>query len=114
MANLLILETSAVVPEEGRPAPEKLVGGTPTNRTWNVEDDGKGTYAGIWESTPGEWRISYTEWEFCHILAGVSVLTEDGGVPVTLKAGDSFVIRPGFNGTWNVVETTVKHYVIRL
>jgi len=28
--------------------------------------------------------------------------------------GDSFVIRPGVSGTWEVVETTSKDYVIWL
>ena len=50
----------------------------------------------------------------CHILSGHSVLTEEGGEANTLKAGDSFVIRPGFKGTWEVIETTRKEYVIRL
>ena len=67
----------------------------------------------MWESTPGKWRISYDEWEFCHILSGVSVITEDGGEARTVKAGDAFVLRPGFKGTWEVVETTRKEYVIR-
>ena len=74
---------------------------------------GGGIYAGIWESTPGKWRISYDEWEFCHILSGVSIITEDGGEARSVRAGDSFVIRPGFRGTWEVVETTRKEYVIR-
>jgi uncharacterized cupin superfamily protein len=71
-------------------------------------------YAGIWQSTPGTWRIAYDEWEYCRILEGTSILTEDGGAPFTVTAGDSFVIRPGFTGTWEVVETTRKDYVIRL
>jgi len=31
-----------------------------------------------------------------------------------LKAGDCFVLEPGFEGTWEVVETTLKRYVILL
>jgi len=31
-----------------------------------------------------------------------------------VKAGDSFVLRPGFRGTWEVVETTRKDFVIRI
>jgi uncharacterized cupin superfamily protein len=31
-----------------------------------------------------------------------------------LREGDSFVIRPGFNGLWEVVETTRKVFVVRL
>ena len=53
--------------EVSRPAPEKLVSGDPVFTTWNVEDM-DGLYAGIWQSTAGRWRISYDEWEYCHIL----------------------------------------------
>jgi uncharacterized protein len=31
-----------------------------------------------------------------------------------LRAGDTFILRPGFKGSWEVVETTRKAYVIRL
>ncbi len=55
-----------------------------------------------------------TSGEFCHILSGVSVIEEDGGETRTVSAGDSFVIKPGFKGTWEVLETTRKEYVIRL
>ena len=84
--------------ETGSPDKEKIRSGRPVHKTWNLEDDGNGLFAGIWESTAGEWDIDYTEWEFFHILEGVSVLTEEGGEPVKLVAGDSFVIRPGFKG----------------
>ena len=111
---LMKFDIDAITPVADAPAPERITAGSPTNRTWNAEDDGAGLYAGVWESTPGEWRIDYSEWEFCHIVKGVSVITEDNGSAVTLAAGDSFVIRPGFKGLWTVVETTVKHYVIKL
>ena len=71
-------------------------------RTWNVEDDRDGLYAGIWEATPGEWRIVYAEWEFFHISRAVPCSPEEGGEAGTLTAGDAFVIRPGFKGTWRV------------
>jgi hypothetical protein len=99
--------------ETERPAPEKLVSGDPVFTTWNLEER-DGLYCGIWQSTPGKWRIAYDEWEFCHILEGVSVITEDGGAARTVRAGDSFILRPGFTGTWEVLETTRKEYVIRL
>lgn len=101
-------------PEAGAPAAERAISGNPTFRTWNVEEAPGGLYAGIWEATPGKWRIAYDEWEFCHILSGVSVIAEDGGEARTVRAGDCFVLRPGFEGTWEVVETTRKEYVIRL
>ncbi|MGF9562284.1 cupin domain-containing protein [Neorhizobium sp. JUb45] len=107
-------DLSVVEPEEGAPAPDRLIEGNPVFRTWNVEEAPGGVYAGVWEATPGKWRIVYDEWEYFHILAGHSVVTEEGGEPVHLRAGDSMVLRPGFNGTWQVIETTRKDYVIRL
>ena len=99
--------------EVSRPAADKVLQGDPVHTAWNAEEQ-DGLFAGIWESTPGRWRISYDEWEFCHILSGVSVISEDGGEERRIGAGDSFILRPGFKGTWEVIETTRKEYVIRL
>jgi uncharacterized cupin superfamily protein len=114
MGNFLGIGIDGVEPEIGAPPADRLISGDPRFRTWNVEEQDGGLYAGVWEATPGKWRISYDEWEFCHILSGISVITEDGGEARTVKAGDGFVLRPGFKGSWEVVETTRKHYVIRL
>ena len=103
----------SVEPEISRPDPVKVLAGDPLHTTWNVEER-DGLYCGIWQSTPGKWRISYDEWEYCRILSGVSVVTEDGEKPKTVREGDSFILRPGFKGTWEVIETTSKDYVIRL
>ena len=111
---LIRFDKAAIEPETGAPAKEKVRSGRPTQKTWNFEDDGNGLFAGIWESSAGEWDVECTEWEFFHILEGVSLLTEEGGEPVKLTAGDSFVIRPGFKGRWRVVEPTKKHYVVKV
>lgn len=106
------LQQAAVPPEITRPDPAKVLSGDPVHTTWSLEDR-DGLFCGIWQSTPGEWRISYDEWEYCRILAGVSVITETGGAAHRVATGDSFILRPGFHGTWAVLETTVKDYVIR-
>jgi uncharacterized protein len=111
--HLIALAPEAASAETDRPSKEKLISGDPVFTTWNVEER-DGLYCGIWQSTPGKWRIAYDEWEYCRILSGVSILTEEGQVPVTVKAGDSFILRPGFKGTWEVLETTRKDYVIKL
>ncbi len=103
----------AASPETDAPAAERLISGNPVFTTWNLEER-DGLYCGIWQSTPGKWRIVYDEWEYCRILQGHSVITHDDGSRFELKAGDSFVLRPGFSGTWEVIETTAKDYVIRL
>ncbi len=107
------ITSDAVKMEESRPDAVKVLSGNPVHTTWNIEER-DGLYCGIWQSTPGKWRISYDEWEFCHILSGVSVVTEDGGESRRVEAGESFILRPGFKGTWEVIETTRKEYVIRL
>ena len=107
-------DLSAVEPEEGAPASDRLVSGNPRFRTWNVEEADGGLYAGVWESTPGKWRVVYEEWEYFHVLEGHSIVTEEGGEPIHLRTGDRLILRPGFKGTWEVVETTRKGYVIRL
>ncbi|MCQ1572937.1 cupin domain-containing protein [Neorhizobium galegae] len=114
MSAWIKFDLSSIEPEEGAPASDRLVSGTPTFRTWNFEEADGGLYAGIWEATPGKWRIVYEEWEYFHILSGHSIVTEEGGEAVHLRAGDSMILRPGFKGTWEVVETTRKDYVIRV
>lgn len=94
-------------------ARERVVEGAPEARAWMMERHAGGSVtSGIWEATPGTWRVAYDKWEFCSILSGVSILTEDGGVGRTIQAGDTFIIRPGFIGLWQVVETTRKTFVI--
>ena len=113
-AKFLKIGTEGREAEIGAPAAGRVISGNPRFATWNVEEAEGGLYAGIWEATPGKWRIEYDEWEFCHILSGVSVIAEEGGQARTVKAGDSFVLRPGFRGSWEVLETTRKEYVIKL
>jgi uncharacterized protein len=111
MTHLLRVTREGTEPEVSRPDPAKVVSGDPIHTTWNLETRGN-LYAGMWHSTEGAWQCSYTEWEYVHILEGVSVLTATDGTQTTLRAGDSYVIRPGFEGTWRVVEPTLKDYVI--
>ncbi len=75
--------------------------------------DPSGKYcAGLWASEVGKWRIAYTEEEYCRMLDGVSVITDEQGIAVTVRPGDEFVIPRGFAGTWEVVEPTRKRFVI--
>jgi uncharacterized protein len=106
------LDPAAVPPDVSRPDPAKVVKGDPVHTIWNQYDAG-GLYCGTWSSTPGAWTVSYSEWEYFHIRQGHSVLTTSEGTEIHLRAGDAHIIHPGFSGTWEVVETTLKDYVIR-
>lgn len=115
MAGLTFLKTppDEAQREEYFLAPEKLICGNPRQVVWNAYRDPAGRFfAGLWQSETGKWRIRYTEEEYCHVLEGVSVITDEEGRAVTVSAGDRFVIPRGFAGTWEVVEPTRKIYVI--
>ncbi len=93
--------------------PEKLLQGNPRQTVWLQYTDDSGQFmAGIWHSERGRWKILYTEQEYCRMLEGVSVITDQAGVPITLRPGDECVIPAGFSGTWEVLEPTRKRFVI--
>ncbi|MDB5659612.1 MAG: cupin [Cypionkella sp.] len=112
MSNIERVTREGIPAETTRPDPSRVIEGDPVHTTWNIEDR-DGLYCGLWQSTPGKWTINYVEWEYVFIHSGHSVLTDDAGATTELKAGDSFIIRPGYFGTWTVLETTLKDYVIK-
>jgi uncharacterized cupin superfamily protein len=110
-----IVDFSSVTPEvsTSSPAPDRLVSGSPQQTTRNFFSDATGQFfAGMWESSPGKWRVRYTETEFCHITRGSVYIEDEQGRGRTFRAGDSFVVPSGFSGTWHVHEPTAKLYVI--
>jgi uncharacterized cupin superfamily protein len=115
MSQFIKFDRSTITPEHERPKPERVIEGDPQFTTWLLETtpDEK-IYAGYWAATPGTWRVCYDEWEYCTILEGHAVVTEDGQPPVTLKAGDHIVFRDGYQGQWQVIEPVLKTFVIIL
>jgi uncharacterized protein len=93
----------------------KVVEGTPTMKTWVLHTSADGTMiSGIWEATPGTLHATYDGFEFVHLLAGKVTITPDGGAPVTMKAGDAFVVEPNFTGTWKIEDAVRKHFTARI
>jgi uncharacterized cupin superfamily protein len=106
-------EASEVTAQEHFLPAEKLISGNPRQQIWNhYSDASEKFFAGLWQSEVGKWRISYTEEEYCQILEGTSIITDDQGRAVSVSAGDSLVVPRGFVGTWEVVKPTKKIYVI--
>lgn len=92
---------------------DRLVEGAPVTETrLDYERDDR-IYAGDWSAGVGAWRVKYDEWEFCHVLEGACELVPDGGAAQRFRAGDSFVIEPGFSGVWRVLEPMRKRFVVR-
>ena len=92
---------------------DKLLAGTPQTTLANHYSDGSQRFhCGTWGSTPGRWRVRYTEHEFCYLLEGRVRLIDDDGTSAEFQAGDAFVVPAGFSGTWETLATTRKHYAI--
>jgi uncharacterized cupin superfamily protein len=94
-------------------APEKRIAGNPQQTAWvqHASVDQRFS-AGLWHSEVGKWSIRYTEDEYCRIIEGCSIITSEDGQAVTVCPGDEFVIPRGFVGIWEVVEPTLKRFVI--
>lgn len=96
-----------------KPAADRLLSGAPQHTARNYFSDTTGQlFAGVWESTPGRWRVRYSENEFCHITNGEVRIESVSGDAWTFKRGDSFVIPAGFEGVWHVTQQVTKLYVI--
>jgi uncharacterized cupin superfamily protein len=81
--------------------------------TWNnYTDPTEQFFAGIWASSVGVMKISYTEEELCVILEGKVKLTANDGSSVVFGPGSTFVIPAGFIGTWETLEPVKKIYTI--
>lgn len=110
---LRLFNGTAPAVEEYHLAPEKLLAGNPLQQVWLDHTDSTGQFfAGTWRSEPGKWHIRYTEEEYCELLEGHSIVTDSTGHATALHPGDRFVISRGFVGTWEVVATTTKRFVI--
>ncbi|GAB7528372.1 cupin domain-containing protein [Pseudomonas sp. 3A(2025)] len=67
---------------------------------------------GVWECSPGRWRRKVLAREFSHFIAGHCIFTPDDGEPVELRAGDAVLFPANCHGTWEVLETVRKSFVI--
>jgi uncharacterized cupin superfamily protein len=104
----------ASVPSETADVPpDRVLAGAPRTTVLNHYSDAGGRFhCGVWSSTPGRWRVSYTENEFCHLLEGRVRLVADDGTAREFGPGDAWVIPSGWRGTWETIESARKHYAI--
>lgn len=115
MGQVLRIATGPLAALTDRVPADKVVTGEPVTGLRSVhEDEGRGLYAGVWESSVGAWRVAYTEDEVCVLVAGRARLISESGVTQDFAAGDAFLIQRGFTGIWETVEPVRKIYVILL
>ena len=100
-------------PKHRTAEPDRPIAGSPAFKTWLQDTAKEGSVnTGVFEATPGETHsIKGETFEFCHLVHGVIELTEKGKEPVIYRAGDSFVMKPGYVGVWKTIETVRKIFV---
>jgi uncharacterized cupin superfamily protein len=94
--------------------PDRVFDGDPHHTTQIRFESPDGiVMSGTWTSTPGKWHVFADRDEICFILSGHCRLVSKDGIAKDFRAGDSFIIPNGFEGHWDVVETTKKHFLVR-
>ena len=115
MASIVKFDPPATPPEIDFPREERREIGAPERRTWMLyESAPAGMFAGIWECEVGRWRIQMdpTEHEYMVELAGRCRLHATDGTFTECGPGEALVIPAGFAGSFEVLETLRKHFVI--
>jgi uncharacterized cupin superfamily protein len=113
MKNQIVDFTATLPGEDSAPAPDRLLAGDPRHTVTNYfSDDTQQFFAGRWSSSPGKWRIQYSESEFCCLTRGRVALENLAGDRWEFGPGVGFVVPAGFEGTWEVIEDCTKFYVI--
>ncbi|MCP4142461.1 MAG: DUF861 domain-containing protein [Chloroflexi bacterium] len=91
--------------------PQALEDTAPSTAWLEVFSDDEGRDAGIWQCSPGKYRLERASDELCYILQGHWKLFGDNGDDYEVKAGDVLYLRKGWCGTSHVVETVRKVYM---
>ncbi|WP_353167393.1 cupin domain-containing protein [Acinetobacter sp.] len=96
------------------PRSDRLVQGNPKRLTESLYEH-PNMNCGIWQCEIGAWHIQFADnkQEFFQIIEGMVRLHD----PLTqtfieIKAGQAGIIPPGFSGTFEVVETVKKYFVV--
>ncbi len=79
---------------------------------WKGERDGL-PEAGIWDCTPGSWRLELPRDELCHFVSGRATYSRDDGEVIEVAPGTVVHFREGWTGTVTVHETIRSIYMLR-
>lgn len=79
---------------------------------WKGAEDGL-PEAGVWESTPGSWRLVLPRDELVHFISGRATYSSDDGEVIEVAPGTVVHFREGWTGTVEVHETIRTVYMLR-
>ena len=107
----------AGTPSLDHPKPERLLQGNPERHTWNLVDEALPAGhvdCGIWRCEPGHWRIAFgpTQRELFTVIQGRCRIHDAQGGHEEAGPGEALYLPPGFEGSFEVLETVIKSYMI--
>ncbi len=115
MPKLTVFNAAQPEPSYDRPRPDRLVRGNPLRSTREFFTAPQGDLGcGIWTCEPGAWNIAFAAGkdEFFCVIEGRLRISDEQGAVNEFGPGDAGVIPQGFNGTFEVLETVRKYYVV--
>ena len=115
MPKLTVFSAQSPTPSYDRPRPDRLAAGNPQRTTWEHFLSAHGDLsAGIWACEPGAWHIAFAPGkdEFFCVIAGRIRITDADGAAAEFGPGDACVIPAEFTGTFEVLESVRKYYVL--
>lgn len=99
---------------EDHPRVDRLVKGNPKRLTQSLYDH-PNMNCGIWQCEVGAWNIQFADnkQEFFQIIEGAVRLHDANSQSfIEIKAGEAGIIPPSFIGTFEVIETVKKYFVV--
>jgi len=105
-------------PQVDHPRPERLIHGNPRRETWLSSSrplpGGATLHCGVWRCQPGHWRIAFgpQQHELFTVLQGRCRLHDAQGAWQSAGPGEALSIPPGFEGSFEVLETVTKTFAI--
>lgn len=115
MPALTVFSATTPEPSYDRPRPDRLLQGNPLRTTHEHFLAATGQVsAGIWQCEPGAWKIAFAPGkdEFFCVIEGRLRITDENGQASIFSAGEACVIPGGFTGSFEVLETVRKYYVL--
>ncbi len=77
-----------------------------------LSENEDGSEGGIWECTPGKFIREVMQAELTTFLAGHCFFHPENGDSIEIKAGDVLFFPENSKGTWEIIETVRKSYLI--
>lgn len=63
-----------------------------------------------WQKNTSRFAWHYEVQETCYLIEGEVIVTPQGGLPVTIQAGNLVTFEQGLDCEWHIIKPVNKHY----